>query len=469
MAGLSLLSSAILARLLSPADFGFATAAILPLSLAGAIYSGAFGAALVQKDNLEEVHATATFNLSILFSLILAGLLVAFSPALERLFAFEGLQTLMIVASGIIIVKAVGSVSTYLIQRRQQFALLAIVNMFGSLAGVIVSVAAALYGHGVWSIIAGMYTTEIVLAVCFFSAARITLVFHIGWRETQEVFRSSGWLTTVQLFNWVANSGVSVLIGRTLGPEALGIYNRSWKLLDAATSAIAGPLQGVSFPAFSRLQNDHTAARAAFVNVLTITLPTFGLLSGLSIIHAEAIVLIALGPSWPEATLVMQLLYVGFVARCTYKISESLALGLGRAGGATLRQAAYAGLMWAGVFLGSAFGAAGVAAGASLAFWVFYALSVGYSSALVSLSYLHLMQLHLRAGALVAFPILVDALLYETVRPTNFWLANLLGLTTAAVISVFIILLVPSSWIGPVAAKLRDTLICKLRRCRGST
>lgn len=461
---LSFGSMMILARLLSPADFGVMAAAMLVVALASAIFEGAFGINLLRRAQLDDRSVATTFWLSVIVGITTFAVIAAFSPAVEAFFRFENLAWILLVAGSSIIFKSFGAVSQSLLQRRGQFRLLSITNMVSYLAGnTLCSIALASQGYGVWSLVIGGTLTVIIESLANLFSAKVP-VFTVPSREAaREVFRLSGWFAVSQVLNWAATAGANAVTGRMLGAEALGIYSRGWKLIDIIVGATAQPMQRVLLPSFARKQDDLQVVSRAFLKALDVAVIGFSSISVFAMVHAEPIVLVALGSQWSGTVPVVQLLFAALIPRCCYKISEAVAYACGSSFGATMRQGIYAALIIGGALIASPFGPTAVAAAVFLALWGFYILSLGYVVSITKASVAFLITVHARALILILPAALVDLSIVK-LSPLSFWPGHLAGGLAGVAVLAFTILTVPKLLLGEALGGIRTSAGLKLKR-----
>ncbi|MFZ0266648.1 lipopolysaccharide biosynthesis protein [Caulobacter sp.] len=453
---LSFISTAILARILTPADFGVMAAAWLVLALTNAVFEGSFGIGVVQRAEIDDNYISTTLYMSLILAIAMFAIVAVAAPLVEHFFRFPHLGAILTVTAVTLIFKAGGSVSQALLQRRRQFAALAIINIGTYALGFcIVSTVMALKGYGVWSLVGGAVVGGVTEAVASLIVARVPIRVRPDRESMRHVVKTSGFFTISQVLAWAANAGANAVIGRSLGAIPLGIYSRGWKLLDVAVSATAAPMHKVLLPAFARLQNDQEAARRALLKSLSLAAPLFGMVSIFVVLHAHAIVMIALGPKWGDTVIVVQLLFSALIPRCAYKISESLAVGFGRSGAAVVRQGLYAVLMVGGSIIGAMHGPTGVAVAVSIAIWIFYGISLSYAAHLADLRLLALVGLHARSLALGLPVILADLIVMRLLAPVNFWVSELGGGAAGGLVLLALAVLSPDSWLGSELANVR--------------
>lgn len=460
---LSFASMMILARLLSPADFGVMAAAMLVVALASAIFEGAFGINLLRRGQLDDRSVATTFWLSIAVGVTTFAVIAAFSPAVEAFFRFEDLAWVLLVAGSSIIFKSFGAVSQSLLQRGGRFRLISITNTLSYLAGnTVCSITMASQGYGVWSLVIGGTLTVVIESIANLFCAKVRIFSPLSLAAAKEVFRLSGWFAVSQVLNWAATAGANAVTGRMLGAQALGIYSRGWKLIDIIVGATAQPMQRVLLPSFARRQGDLQDVTRTFLKALEVAVIGFASISVFAMVHAEAIVLVALGSQWSATVPVVQLLFAALIPRCCYKISEAVAYACGSSFGATIRQAVYAAMIIGGAIIASPMGPTAVAAAVLIALWCFYIVSLGYVVSITKCSMSLLVAVHARAFILILPAGLVD-LGFQALAPLSFWPGHLAGGIVGMAVLGFTALTVPKVMLGEALSGIRTSFWSQLK------
>jgi O-antigen/teichoic acid export membrane protein len=309
-----LVVAAILAHLLSPHDYGLAAMVLVFSSLVLVFSDLAFGQALIQRRTLTEADRSTVFWTSVGAGALLTAIGIAISGPVAAFYGEPEVQGLLSVLSLGFIVGSLASTQTALMMRDMDFRTLELRDMAATLVGGGVGIAAALGGYGAWAIILqqlaiGASSTILVWAV---SSWRPHLRFSLTSLRNLAGF-SANVLGSRLLFYFNRNLD-NLLIGRFLGPAALGAYAISYNVMITPMSQISLPLQEVMFPAMSRLQDERERLKAAWLRanrlVGAITIPAMlGLIA-----VAEEFVAVVLGPKWDSAVPVLQVLaWVGLL------------------------------------------------------------------------------------------------------------------------------------------------------------
>lgn len=464
---LSLLSTAVLARFLGPEDFGRLVPATIAVALAASVFDGAFGVSLIRRESLDGDHIASTLGNALLLGFGLTLALVLSAPFIGAFFQFKDLTEIVLASSVVILFKSIFSVATALMQRKGDFRSIALVALFANPIGsLLFAVPLATMHLGVWALVIGLIVSGMFEAGASAVLAKLPLRIKVSRDTIRELGSTEGYLAANQILNWVALSSANIVAGHTLGAAPLGHYSRGWRLLDIATSATSAPIQRVLLPRFSRLQNDLAQARASFEDIIGLLAPGFAILGVMVCLHAEAIVRLLLGGRWLATVPVVQILFSALLARCTYKVSESVAVAFGRARASASRQAIYAVLMVAGAILGARYNEVGIALGTSVAVWIFYLLSISQAVQLLESRWQVIFAHHVRAGALSLLMVLLHGLFSELLLGRGFWISEIATGVLVMAATAVVIAIAPTWAVGAPVKSLRDGIFRRLSKTR---
>ena len=307
-------TAVILARLLSPRDYGLAGMVLVFSSLVLIFSDMALGAALVQRRRLTEADRSTVYWTSAAMGAVFTVGGVALSGPIADFYGEPSVQPLLAAFSLTFVVTALASTQAALLNREMDFRALELRQMAAYAAGAVVGIAVAVSGGGAWAIIWQQITIAITSTVLLtiFSPWRPKLVYSVA-----SLRRLAGFSLRVfgtRLLFYLNRNLDNVLIGRFLGPRALGAYALSYNVMLMPFSNIASPIQEVLFPAFSRIQDEPGRIASAWLRVNrlvgAISIPA---LVGLVIV-APDFVPVLLGDQWAAAVPVIQILcWVGLL------------------------------------------------------------------------------------------------------------------------------------------------------------
>ena len=304
----------ILARLLTPHDYGVAAMVLVFASLVIIFSDLALGAALVQRERLTELERSTVFWTSAAVGLCFTLAGIALSGPVASFYGEPEVKPLFAALSLSFLVTALGTTQVALMNREMDFRSLELRMMAGTMAGGVVGVVAAARGYGAWAIIAQQLTVAVVSTCLLWALSPWRPRFVFSVTSLRELGGFSANVFGTRLLFYLNRNVDNLLIGRFLGPAALGAYAVAYNIMLAPLGRIAQPIVEVLFPAFSRMQQERARVASLWLRVNrvvgTITIP--GML-GLILVAPE-FVEVVLGPRWEPAVPVIQILaWVGLL------------------------------------------------------------------------------------------------------------------------------------------------------------
>jgi O-antigen/teichoic acid export membrane protein len=311
---LYLASVAVVARRLDPKAYGLMNMTQIALGLVALFRDIGIGSAVIQK---REIDNGLLSSLSWIASgLGCAAMLVCFLAApLIALFYKQPLVSPMLrVLSLSFAITSVTTVHEAMLNRGMAFRKLAIVEIGAAALSLVVAIAFAYSGHGVWSLVAASLTTSAASSIGLFVAYRWLPAFHFSWSDVRSVTGYGMNLSGFNLFNYFSRNADNVLVGRFLGAGPLGFYQFAYTVMLYPVQNVAQLLGRVLFPAFSEIQHDLPRFRSAYVrSSAIIAVVSFPLMAGVAAV-AKPFVEVWVGPRWlPVAALITILAPVGML------------------------------------------------------------------------------------------------------------------------------------------------------------
>jgi PST family polysaccharide transporter len=295
---ISIIGSIVLARLLSPTDFGL-MATISPLvAMADLVRDLGFTQAIIQRRMISRRQVNALFWLSMATAFAIATLLSLISPLVAGFFNEPRLTLLLIATSWSLLIGSLGALPIALLNSQLRFAAIAVVETCASVTGMATAATCAWLTHSYWSLV-------LANAVASITATALSLALS-GWRPGRPVYdrvigdmvRFGIALSTADIASFIARNADNLLIAKAQGPLELGLYDRAYKLMLVPLAQITWPISRVLIPVLSR-QVDHqeTYARTYFVTITGMMICAQpGLLFG--VVFSRDVVALLLGPGW---------------------------------------------------------------------------------------------------------------------------------------------------------------------------
>jgi teichuronic acid exporter len=350
-------------RLLVPEDYALMAMATVFLSFITQFEELGLRVKLVQMKDYTVDYARAVFGLVLVTNAVLVGGLIAASPLIADFFNQERLIPIIIVLAFGMMISALGSIPDALIKRNLDFRGLAIIDVVRVVVSSTATLAFAMAGFGVWSLVWSTIIGAVVgtVGLMIISPFRALPSFNFkGMRDTLQF----GGLVMLQRLVWWAYSGLaSVLIGRFYPAHALGIYGTAGTLATLPLEKVGQILNVLSFTGLSRVNQDqemfrHYLKRATKL-VALVLFPTF---FGIAAI-ANEFAPVVLGANWLELGPVAAILALAAPARCISTVVTESLNSLGKPHLHLRCMLVTAGLFAAGIIAGMPFGLTAIATG----------------------------------------------------------------------------------------------------------
>lgn len=362
-------STILLARLLSPREFGLLAMVSPIIGFAALFQDLGLTQAVVQKQRLTQPEVSALFAFSLVSCAVLAAAVAAASPLATMFYHEPAVGPLMAALAVTILVSGAGALPSALLTRRMQFGLLALIDAAGALTGLGVSLAGALLLHSVWALVAGSLAGCLVPTAAFWFAA--------GWRPSWprrgagagSALRFGANLTGFNMMNYLSRNVDNVLIGRVWGEHSLGLYDRAYKLLLLPLQQINNPVAKVMLPVLSQTVSDPPRYRQAYLRavsqMLSVTLPGVAFMAG----TADVLIPAVLGQQWRDAVPIFAALAFAGLMQMLNNPSGWLFVSQGRTRAYVIWGAVSASMSVASFLIGLPYGPVGVATAYAVCEW----------------------------------------------------------------------------------------------------
>lgn len=360
-------SAILLARLLTPEDYGIAAAVGFFLRLGNKLGSfGIGGGALLRLKELRPEHFSSVFVVNLISGICLWLTLTMTAPALARFFRNDAVAPALRVAALIYLVLPFGVGQYAMMNRNLRFKRIAVVGWVYPTVFLCVSVPLAFMGFGFWSLIYGQLIANLASVAVKVSYGGQPHSFRVSLQALRETIPFGAGLSTKRLLNFAAEYLDSLIVGRLFGITALGYYDKAFNTMNHVVDRLAfGPT--VFFRIFTILQDDPQRFRRAYEKVvLSISLLVFPAFAGL-ILVAPQLIEVAFGPQWSPAVLPFQILCVAGAMRLLVAYASAATQAAGFLWSEVWRQLAYVGMVVGGILLFRAWGIVGAAAGVTTA------------------------------------------------------------------------------------------------------
>lgn len=306
--GLGFVVSIVMARLLTPEDYGITALPNVFLGLATVFIGGGFGVAMVRKPDLTEKDISTAFYYSISVGILCYVILFFASPFIAEFFEQPVLTPLVRVTALTFILSAMTTPQQIILQRRLDFKTPARISITTNIIGSIVGIAIAYLGYGLWALV----ITGVVTCFCSLFLYWLAVRWVPKEKWSKESFKYlwgiGNKLVGSDLLNTLDSSIVPLVIGKFYTPADLGFYNRADSLSKLPAFQINNVIQSVTFPVLSKMQDDFEAMIRGYRKMIRTTtfiiFPIMALLAAL----AKPIIILMLTEKWTESIIYLQIL-----------------------------------------------------------------------------------------------------------------------------------------------------------------
>lgn len=283
--GIQFVVSIILARLLTPADYGLIGLITVFLAIAMVFAQSGLGQALVQHKEIDQEEFSTVFYFSMIFSIVLYLILFLCAPLIAGFYNEPKLTAIIRVLGTTVMIGAVNSVQQAYVQKTMQFKRFFYSTLTGTLISAIIGVAMAYAGYGVWALVGQQISNQLInTAVLWFTVKwRPNFVFSV--KKGLRLF-SYGWkLLCSSLLDTVYNNLYSLIIGKFYSAADLGYYNRGKQFPMLLIQNINSSIDSVLFPVLSEAQDDKERLKSMVRrSIVTSTFIIFPCMAGLAAI-----------------------------------------------------------------------------------------------------------------------------------------------------------------------------------------
>ena len=252
------ISGIILARLLTPYDYGCIGMLMIFVVLAESFIDGGFGSALIQKKRPTQEDYSTVFFWNIAMAVLLYGVLYASAPMIACFYQIPMLCKVLRVQGVILFIYAFNIVQRNLLQKNLNFKLLSIVTITTSLISLTVTIIMAYHGYGVWSLVFQNILMALLPALFFWFYVKWSPKMLFSWNSFKELFSFGLYIFLAHLLNKISSQIQGLLIGKIYSPSQMGYYSKASKTEYLVSNSISSIMQQVAYPLYSEAQDNKT-------------------------------------------------------------------------------------------------------------------------------------------------------------------------------------------------------------------
>ena len=299
--GVTFLVGIVLARLLSPSEYGLLGICMIFITVFNGIVDSGFSNALIRKKDATNDDYNTMFLTNMFVSIVLYWVLFFCAPYISIYFACAELTALVRVSGLVMIVNALSLTQVTILTKRIDFKTKTKASLISAILSGIVGIAMAYIGFGVWALVWQQLSKQILYTICLWSLNRWYPSFIFSRESFKYLWGFGSKLLVSGLLNNIWSQLYQVVVGKYYSPNTLGQYTRGREYAGILSSNITSIVQRVTYPVLSEIQDDKERMVAAYRRIIKTTM----FVTCVTVISmgavAEPLIYCMIGPQWHEA------------------------------------------------------------------------------------------------------------------------------------------------------------------------
>lgn len=328
--GISFVSTIVLARLLSPDDYGCIGLLAIFIVIAEVFVNGGFASALIQKKNPSQKDYSTVFIWNIFVSLILYFILYLIAPYVASFYQIPILVSVLRVQGIIIFINALSIIQLSILRKQLQFKKISIIQILASIVSVLFAIIMAFKGWGIWSLVMQQLLYSLITTMSLWFTANWKPVLCFSFKSFKDLFSYGAFLLLSDLLNSIYENIQGLLIGKKYTSIDMGYYTQARRLETVPTQSISYVVSQVTFPVFAKLQNNkqqlYVAVRKSLRMMIFFNFPLMILL----IVVAEPLFILLFSDKWINSIPYFRILCLSGIANCLQSVNYQVVCAVGR-------------------------------------------------------------------------------------------------------------------------------------------
>lgn len=327
-------TTAILAHLISPSDFGLMGMVLVVIGFAGVVSEMGVSGGIIAYENTTREQLSTLCWLNVIIGLFLFVLIFAAKPLAVAFFKEPRISIYLPWIASTFVISPLGVQFGILLQKELRFRAFSRIEVACVTLSSVSAIVIALLGYGIWSLVCRsivLTTSTTIMYVGMAVKHKWLPSLRLRIREVKHHLQFGAFQIGSRFLSYFYSNLDYMIIGRFLGVDALGFYTLAWNLMNFPTSKINPVITRVAFPTFARIQHDDQRLRSGYLRLIKyVSAYSFPLMAGLFVV-APFFIPVVYGAKWKEAVPVLQVLCLVGALRSIANPFGSLLLAKGRA------------------------------------------------------------------------------------------------------------------------------------------
>lgn len=457
---LNVFVTAVLARLLSPQEYGVFGAAMIVGAIGNSIANLGMSQVVIQRQDIEERHVGTVISLSMLIAAVLGLLQWIFARQIAGFLHLPELVLVSRVLAVMMVANAFNLTAEAILSRHLKFRISSIAKLVAWIASHIgLAIPLAYFGFSYWALIVAYVAEGLILASIYLFIARGYLVRpSFDMQSYRDIRKQSLGYSLAGISTFTAKYVDNIIVARLIGTAELGIYARAYYLVAMPANLFGDLNKSVVFPLLSKVHHDKARLRSAQLKGYALTaalaLPTSAFLC----CFAKELVLTVLGMKWMDAVAPIIAFSAAIYFRVGYKLCAAVTLATGRSYRTASMQITYMALVASFAFFSAPYGVNAVAFAVSGAIATSFILYAAISCRMTGLSALDFALVHMPPVVFAAVVFATGSAVKVLLAGSPDYLVLAAGLLVVGTLSVVTLYLRASLLFGKYGAEVLQTL-----------
>lgn len=327
---LTMVRLVILARLLSPKDFGLMGIALLILTIFDTFSQTGLRQALIQKKDDIQGHLNSAWTILVVRSFFLLAIIVFAAPYAATFFKAPDATNIIRIVPIAIIFIAFTNIGIIYFQKELNFKKQVILELCAITADFTVAITLAFVLRNIWALVFGMLTGHATRMVVSYVMHPYRPRFDFNLTKAAELFRFGKWVVGSTIMVFLITQGDSLMVAKIAGVAALGFYQVAYRISNITATEITYIITQVTFPAYSKIQDNKERLREAYLKVLSIVCFVAIPLATAIIVFSRDFTIIFMKDKWLPMVPVLQILSIAGLFRALAATATPVFYAVGR-------------------------------------------------------------------------------------------------------------------------------------------
>lgn len=311
--GISFVVQIILARLLTPADYGIVGMVVIFMQIAQVLVDSGFANALIKKQKCDNKDYSTVFFFNLIISLVIYFLLYIISPFVSDFYNEESLTLVMQVITFTIVLNALSIVPRTVLVKAVNFKVQTIISVSSAIISGVIGICMAYCNYGVWSLVAQQLSNSLIQIFLFTYYTKWYPKLLFCKSSFNELFAFGSKLLVASIVNTIYRNIYTIVIGKKYSAVDLGYFTRAEQFAMFPSHNIGNIITRVAFPVFSKIQDNNEALIAGYRKIIRFSSYMIFPLMTLLIALSEPLVVFFLTEKWKSMTILLQILCIDWM------------------------------------------------------------------------------------------------------------------------------------------------------------